>query len=544
MIKRYMFVYSKYEKLRYTVMAVILLVCFTGFVLWAFNENHLVDKEKRALHNRMKEVESFVGNRPWIPEWSELVEKRAGVPIANLSFAEGAFAIPVKLIPYNMKIMDITPKVYLDEKPYFDPNQTLYPSDWKELISLLPAKVPYDYNRQQDEYKNQIETDRLENIEQGKCSQIRKVVSACYDIKLGQPAEPEERKMPEASKKPAADEEHQKVLKDAIRRQQENEAIFKKYGFIELPEFRYDYYKPSRKQDMPDWSVYEPIISKIYEQLLDKFKKYTSGKMNCASSNDACTIKRVDWRLIKAGQHIRTKEPIIEGQLLLHDNRQVYLLVRFVATQKDIYTVYLEGYEFRSTVDMVGYDSTPDSQRISINPHPMLGAYNATNTYLYDSTEVRDGLPQLPAEEADQIGRAKAMMQRSEESLRQPQCYGKSAITKSECEAEYRPDGSKETNVGIWDSRCVKNEDCPFYMANKNYPNTFGGCVQGVCQMPYGVTGISPTKYMDGNQAVCYRCKGTGVNCCQEQKDRVAYPYLRSPDYKFDGDASLRRQYF
>jgi hypothetical protein len=542
MINNYMFVYSKYQKLQYAVMAAILIICFAGFIIWTFKENHLVDREKDAIMQKRREVEEFVGNRPWIPEWSELVEKRAGIPIANLSFQKDSIAIPVKLIPYNMKIMDIKSAQYLDGKTYFDPNVTLYPGDWKELISLLPAKIPYDYNRQQKDFKEDRETERESNIQQAKCSAIRKTVSACYDVELKVP----EREMPTAStpiSKTATQEEHEKVLEDAIRRQQENEAIFQKYGYKELPEFRYDYYRSSKNQ-MPDLKKYDEIVNKIYYQLLDKFKKYTTGRESCASASDQCTMNRVDWRLIKAGEHIKTKEPILEGQMLLDDNRQVYLLVRFVATASTIYTVYLEGYEYKSTIDIVGNDTISDSRRVFINSHPMLGEYNASNTYLYDSTEWRGALPQLPVAEADQIGRAKAMMQRDQDALRQPTCYGKQAITQSECEAEYKADGSKETKVGVWDTQCTRNEDCPFYQANKNYPNNFGGCIQGSCQMPYGITQTSPQRYQDESRAVCYQCKGKDVNCCGDQKDRIKYPLLRSPDYKFSGDEQLRRQYF
>ena len=35
--------------------------------------------------------------------------------------------------------------------------------------------------------------------------------------------------------------------------------------------------------------------------------------------------------------------------------------------------------------------------------------------------------------------------------------------------------------VGIWDEPCKSSVECPFYQANKNYSNQFGGCIDGKC---------------------------------------------------------------
>ena len=37
-----------------------------------------------------------------------------------------------------------------------------------------------------------------------------------------------------------------------------------------------------------------------------------------------------------------------------------------------------------------------------------------------------------------------------------------------------------------WDKPCLRNEDCPFYKKNMNYPNNFGQCINGFCEMPLG----------------------------------------------------------
>ena len=63
--------------------------------------------------------------------------------------------------------------------------------------------------------------------------------------------------------------------------------------------------------------------------------------------------------------------------------------------------------------------------------------------------------------------------------------------------------------VGIWDKPCSKNEDCPFYQANKNYTNEFGGCETETkrCQMPLGITRIGYREYSKAEKPMCYNCK-------------------------------------
>lgn len=95
----------------------------------------------------------------------------------------------------------------------------------------------------------------------------------------------------------------------------------------------------------------------------------------------------------------------------------------------------------------------------------------------------------------------------------------------------------KEKNVGLWDRPCYTNSECPFYKSNQNYPNNFGGCRNGVCQMPIGVTRIGYHFYTNLNNAYCYNCKGEKYNCCETQRLNLKqYPNLVSPDYAFNGD--------
>lgn len=53
-------------------------------------------------------------------------------------------------------------------------------------------------------------------------------------------------------------------------------------------------------------------------------------------------------------------------------------------------------------------------------------------------------------------------------------CHGKKAKFKLECEADLSLKGEKN-EIGVWDKKCSKNNECPFYKKNKNYPNNYGG---------------------------------------------------------------------
>jgi hypothetical protein len=117
--------------------------------------------------------------------------------------------------------------------------------------------------------------------------------------------------------------------------------------------------------------------------------------------------------------------------------------------------------------------------------------------------------------------------------------------------------------TGVWDRECMTNEECPFYKANKNYPNNFGGCIEGKCQLPVGMNSIG-FKHYTKDKPLCYNCKlkkeimlpdGTltiqdsdcsGIECnkcCDIQNNKNIYPNLKSPDFVFDNDHTEREKY-
>lgn len=131
-------------------------------------------------------------------------------------------------------------------------------------------------------------------------------------------------------------------------------------------------------------------------------------------------------------------------------------------------------------------------------------------------------------------------------------CFYKDALDKNSC-ISYTP----EEGVGIWDTPCKYNEDCPFFKKNRNYPNSRGGCINGFCEMPTNIKTLGYKEFNEtGNHAaICYNCNKSlkdngemcsGIECnqcCEEQKDPRLYPDLKSPDYAFPNDYFERIKY-
>lgn len=109
--------------------------------------------------------------------------------------------------------------------------------------------------------------------------------------------------------------------------------------------------------------------------------------------------------------------------------------------------------------------------------------------------------------------------------------------------------------VGVWDNTCKSDDECPFWRANKNYTNSFGGCQpNGRCQLPAGLDQyqVGFKKYHKAGvpKTECYNCPRdplTGLprfNCCstQEEKSKSVGSGMLSPDYRFAGDEQIRNQ--
>jgi len=110
-------------------------------------------------------------------------------------------------------------------------------------------------------------------------------------------------------------------------------------------------------------------------------------------------------------------------------------------------------------------------------------------------------------------------------------CYESYGKDRVECENNYDTYYHIKKR-GVWDRNCHVDEDCPFYKSNKNYPNTFGGCIEGKCEMPMGIKRLGNRYFDVDSKPMCYNCPIDNPHCCDEQK---------SPDYRFTGDIYVRK---
>jgi len=124
------------------------------------------------------------------------------------------------------------------------------------------------------------------------------------------------------------------------------------------------------------------------------------------------------------------------------------------------------------------------------------------------------------------------------------ECYDQPLIkSRGLCESAFDSTGVKPKPVMQWDRRCESNEECPFYQANKNYKNYYGGCIDGYCQMPLGLRQIAYRSYDKSSKPMCYNCRDkSNPYCCEDQKNKSKYPTLKSPDYAFPLDQYSRME--
>lgn len=132
-----------------------------------------------------------------------------------------------------------------------------------------------------------------------------------------------------------------------------------------------------------------------------------------------------------------------------------------------------------------------------------------------------------------QLLQSEVNLNRIQELPNEYRCYGSYGQNQLICENAYDSYYRKKKR-GVWDKTCTADSECPFFKANKNYTNKFGGCVDGFCEMPLGLRSVSPFFYDIHSRPLCYNCPNKGLNCCKDQKN---------PDYIFRGDLIVRKAY-
>lgn len=85
---------------------------------------------------------------------------------------------------------------------------------------------------------------------------------------------------------------------------------------------------------------------------------------------------------------------------------------------------------------------------------------------------------------------------------------------------------------GIWDRPCFSNNECPFFKANQNYENTFGGCKKGFCEMPLNVIRKGYRQFQ--SYPLCHTSSSDSLFDCKITAN------MATPDYAFKNDRKQR----
>jgi hypothetical protein len=411
----------------------------------------------------------------------------AGIPSGNLNIVD--YDGKDIMTPLSLPMVDDVPFIYLEGKPYVDPNVVLNIKEWKSLISKINMKIPY-------EYKDKYSKDEVKAMVTNSYSDIMKTMNSVNNNMVD-------------------------------------------YGFIEEDGIKYNYFNGIKRNIINfEWVI--NMRDRVMKDIEDQFNQVSFKIAQCQSSYNPCKLEIVDWRIIKLGRGRNNGNKAMEGQILIGvKERPQLILIRYIVSDEGgyrLYTIYVEGFSNRSERMYENQEKKLCNEgNIIPNPNPII----KTDKIL----DISMNEPQIVKPRSELIGVVDNVLQKFYD-MNEPKCYGKLAATKNECESIYDPAGRPNKVIGVWDKECRKDSECPFYKANKNYPNNFGRCIDGKCEMPYGIKQVSPFKYREEDKAVCYRCKNNDLNCCEEQKDRNKYGDMKSPDYKFEGDELLRLQYY
>lgn len=115
-------------------------------------------------------------------------------------------------------------------------------------------------------------------------------------------------------------------------------------------------------------------------------------------------------------------------------------------------------------------------------------------------------------------------------------CYGDlQTDSRALCNSKFNAFGELKPTQTVWDKRCTRDDDCPFFTGDGSAPRApaRGGCRRGFCELPVGVQRTSFMTYnaQDPYKPFCYGCSLKDVLRCCEKQDR--------PDYAFAADKKL-----
>lgn len=181
-------------------------------------------------------------------------------------------------------------------------------------------------------------------------------------------------------------------------------------------------------------------------------------------------------------------------------------------------------------------DSNDNIVSLGVSGLPKIVNYEGLARNNENYGEIKDNAKIMKTPE--QTGRLVQMLKQRRLQDKLSRCFVKKELDNVDNDV-----GSEQSCIisgGVWDYPCKRNEECPYYKGNRNYPNEFGKCNTntGYCELPVG---MKESSYRQGSgKPVCYSCKKGRYGpesigeCCSEQA---------SPDYNFKGDSTIRSRY-
>lgn len=327
---------------------------------------------------------------------------------------------------------------------------------------------------------------------------------------------------------------------------------YKNLKFKEVQDFKYDYYSgfSGIKIDYSKINDYLKLVMHRINNTIIKNNKLSRSRDNEISIKNSVGLAEliygdylyflfllIDFQIIKYSRH----NHIIKIELLFDIYRlgkytafQIYL--KLIIDNNEIYIIqsYVSGNINEDTLK-ISYFKNKDNVEIYKKFPYYQTNINSQNGYLLDSNEKKE----ITSSVNEQIKYLNKMLNRRENTLYDLsyKCFGSDGDDIYKCMSNKNIIGQKK-NKGVWDRPCLFDNECPFYKANKNTDNGFGGCINGKCQMPLGITNVGYHFYTDLDKSICYNCIDS-KNCCLDQLDRKKYSKLKSPDYAFDNDNRL-----
>lgn len=287
--------------------------------------------------------------------------------------------------------------------------------------------------------------------------------------------------------------------------------------------------------------VENKIIKLMKKKISNNLKNYLCSKLK------NCIPKIINRNLIKIelhGKKLHSKnlkysflfEIYIKKKLHSHI---FYSEIEVINNKYYINLIKLVGNNYSDKINLLPgfqHKKTYDKKYVNIKNNIELNKYNGGNDYIRSSSYKK-------IIDEKQI---RTTLNKKEfinlRNLKQYKCFGKPSLTRNECESKIDSFGNKVIK-GIWDKKCQKNSECPFYKKNKNYPNNRGGCINGYCELPIGYIQKGYRYFEKKSIGLCYNCKSKNINCCDDQKKKSKYNNFKSPDYAFENDFMERYKY-